>query len=63
MISCPRLMIAGLGGDTGKTAVSVGLCRVWKREGYRVIPFKKGPDYIDMGWLSSAADHPCYNID
>ena len=56
-------MIAGLGGDTGKTAVSVGLCRVWKREGYRVIPFKKGPDYIDMGWLSSAADHPCYNID
>jgi cobyrinic acid a,c-diamide synthase len=56
-------MIAGLGGDAGKTAVSVGLCRVWKREGYRVIPFKKGPDYIDMGWLSSAADHPCYNID
>ena len=63
MIQCPRLTIAGLGGDTGKTAVSVGLCRVWQKKGYRVIPFKKGPDYIDMGWLSRGANHPCYNID
>ena len=56
-------MIAGLGGDTGKTSVSVGLCRLWKTRDYRVIPFKKGPDYIDMGWLSRAAHHPCYNVD
>lgn len=63
MINCPRLTIAGLGGDTGKTAVSVGLCRVWQKKGYTVIPFKKGPDYIDMGWLSRGADHPCYNVD
>jgi cobyrinic acid a,c-diamide synthase len=58
-----RLMIAGLGGDTGKTSVSVGLCRLWKKRDYRVIPFKKGPDYIDMGWLGRAARHPCYNVD
>lgn len=63
MIQCPRLTIAGLGGDTGKTAVSVGLCRVWQKKGYTVIPFKKGPDYIDMGWLSRGASQPCYNID
>lgn len=63
MINCPRLVIAGLGGDTGKTAVSVGLCRVWQKQGHKVIPFKKGPDYIDMGWLSRGALHPCYNID
>jgi cobyrinic acid a,c-diamide synthase len=56
-------MIAGLGGDTGKTSVSVGLCRVWKTRDYRVIPFKKGPDYIDMGWLGRAARHSCYNVD
>lgn len=56
-------MIAGLGGDTGKTLVSVGLCRLWKTRDCKVIPFKKGPDYIDMGWLSRAAHHPCYNVD
>ena len=63
MTSCPRLMIAGLGGDTGKTSVSVGLCRLWNTRAYKVIPFKKGPDYIDRGWLSRAAHHPCYNVD
>ncbi|QTA79547.1 NAD-dependent protein deacylase [Desulfonema limicola] len=26
-------------------------------------PFKKGPDYIDAGWLSLAGDQPCYNLD
>lgn len=28
-----------------------------------VIPFKKGPDYIDAGWLAKAALSPCYNLD
>jgi cobyrinic acid a,c-diamide synthase len=63
MIRCPRLTIAGLGGDTGKTAISVGLCRAWQKRGHDVVPFKKGPDYIDMGWLTSAARRPCYNLD
>ena len=63
MIRCPRLIIAGLGGDTGKTAISVGLCRFWNKKGYGIIPFKKGPDYIDMGWLGIGANHPCYNLD
>jgi cobyrinic acid a,c-diamide synthase len=63
MIHCPRLTLSGLGGDTGKTAVSVGLCRVLHKKGHTVIPFKKGPDYIDMGWLSRGANHPCYNVD
>jgi len=63
MIRCPRLIVAGIGGDTGKTVISVGLCRIWREQGYKVIPFKKGPDYIDMSWLSLGANHPCYNLD
>ena len=63
MTRCPRLTIAGIGGDTGKTVVSVGLSRFWCQQGYKVIPFKKGPDYIDMSWLNMGANHPCYNLD
>ena len=25
--------------------------------------YKKGPDYIDMGWLSAASRNNCYNLD
>ena len=63
MNRCPRLTIAGLGGDSGKTVITVGLSRVWREKRFAVIPFKKGPDYIDMGWLSLGASHPCYNLD
>jgi cobyrinic acid a,c-diamide synthase len=63
MIRCPSLIVASLGGDTGKTVISAGLCRTWHKKGLKVIPFKKGPDYIDMGWLSLGASHPCYNLD
>ncbi len=28
-----------------------------------VAPFKKGPDFIDAGWLALAAGQPCYNLD
>lgn len=59
----PRLVIAGLKGGSGKTTLSLGLVRALKGKGLKVVPFKKGPDYIDAGWLASAAEHPCYNLD
>ncbi len=57
------LVVAGLSGGSGKSVVSVGLVSALVSEGHRVVPFKKGPDYIDAGWLTLAAGVPCKNLD
>ena len=59
----PRIIIAALKGGSGKTILSLGLTSAWKAMGHRVAAFKKGPDFIDSGWLSFAAGRPCYNLD
>ena len=59
----PRLVISGLRGGSGKTILSVGIIAAWQKQGKNVTPFKKGPDYIDAGWLALAAGRPCYNLD
>ncbi|MDW7772471.1 MAG: cobyrinate a,c-diamide synthase [Desulfobulbaceae bacterium] len=57
------IVIAGLSGGSGKSVVAVGLTAFLAQSGHKVVPFKKGPDYIDAGWLSRAAGNPCYNLD
>ncbi len=59
----PGLVIAGLRGGNGKTVISLGVAAAWRDIGIKIAPFKKGPDYIDAGWLSKAAGRSCYNLD
>ncbi len=59
----PRIVIAALRGGSGKTILSIGIIAAWKKLGKQVSSFKKGPDYIDAGWLALAAGRPCYNLD
>ncbi len=59
----PRLVIAGLSGESGKTLVSLGLILAASRAGLPVRAFKKGPDYIDAAWLSWASGQPARNLD
>lgn len=61
--SIPRVVIAALKGGAGKTVLSVGLAAALRGKGLSVGVFKKGPDYIDAGWLGLAAGSDCYNLD
>ncbi|MBW1730462.1 MAG: hydrogenobyrinic acid a,c-diamide synthase (glutamine-hydrolyzing) [Deltaproteobacteria bacterium] len=59
----PRVTISALRGGSGKTIISVGLLGLWRESGQTIVPFKKGPDFIDAGWLSFASGLPCHNLD
>ena len=63
MDSLPRLVIAGLSGESGKTLVSLALLLEAGRKSIPARAFKKGPDYIDSAWLTWACGHPARNLD
>jgi cobyrinic acid a,c-diamide synthase len=57
------MMIAALRSGSGKTTVTLGLLRAFRRAGVAVGSAKCGPDYIDPPFHRAASGRPSVNLD
>jgi len=56
-------VIAGTNSGAGKTTVSLGIMAWLSKQGYKVAPFKVGPDFIDPGHHTRITGSKSRNLD
>jgi cobyrinic acid a,c-diamide synthase len=59
----PRLIVAGVSSGVGKTLVATAIMYYFKRKGFKVQPFKIGPDFIDPSYHAVICKKQSYNLD
>lgn len=56
-------VIAAPNSGAGKTMITLGLLRAFRKRGLRVVSAKSGPDYIDPQFHKAASGSECVNLD
>ncbi len=59
----PRILISGTHSGSGKTLISLAIMRILHDMGYKVQPFKVGPDFIDPSYHYFACHTRSRNLD
>ena len=63
MMMKAAILIAAPMSGSGKTTIARGLMALFVKQGYKVQPFKCGPDYIDTKFHKAVCGRPSINLD